>query len=113
VDKGFVAQVAAVIGGRQGKLNKVQQVEADKKVPLEVQADVKHTEGVSRIPQPLERTKYSTLGRHTAVLVDGMHCCFSKECNNRGPCNLWVHGSLAVAGACRSPLCTTTICVFC
>lgn len=45
VDKGFVAQVADVIGGRQGKLNVVQQQEAEKKMPLEVKADVKHTEG--------------------------------------------------------------------
>jgi len=49
VDKGFVAQVADVIGGRQVKLNKAQQVEAEKKVPLEVKPDVKHTEGPARI----------------------------------------------------------------
>lgn len=45
VDKGFVAQVADVIGGRQVKLNKAQQAEAELKVPLEVKTDVKHTEG--------------------------------------------------------------------
>jgi hypothetical protein len=45
VDKGFVAQVADVIGGRQVKLNAVQQAEGEKKVPLEVKKDVKHTEG--------------------------------------------------------------------
>jgi hypothetical protein len=40
-----VAQVADVIGGRQVKLNAVQQAEGEKKVPLEVKKDVKHTEG--------------------------------------------------------------------
>lgn len=40
-----MAQVADVIGGRQVKLNAVQQAEGEKKVPLEVKKDVKHTEG--------------------------------------------------------------------
>lgn len=70
VDKGFVAQVADVIGGRQGaKLNKAQQVEAEKKVPLEVKADVKHTEGVfmwawldSAMPSAVRTEKKSFIG---------------------------------------------------
>lgn len=45
MDKGFVAQVANVDGGRQVALNAVQKEEAIKTVPLEVKADVKHYEG--------------------------------------------------------------------
>jgi predicted secreted protein len=47
VDKGFVAQVANVDGGRQVPLNAAQKAEAIKTVPLEVKADVKHYEGKS------------------------------------------------------------------
>ncbi|KAG2500753.1 hypothetical protein HYH03_001515 [Edaphochlamys debaryana] len=46
VDKGFVAQVSDVIGGRTIKLNEEQQKEASKNVPLEVVKGVKHHAGV-------------------------------------------------------------------
>eukprot|EP00879_Flechtneria_rotunda_P022750 GHRR01024027.1.p1 GENE.GHRR01024027.1~~GHRR01024027.1.p1 ORF type:complete len:157 (+),score=25.08 GHRR01024027.1:181-651(+) len=46
VDKGFVAQVADVNGGRTYPLDSKQQAEANKKVPLEVKEGVKHVEGV-------------------------------------------------------------------
>lgn len=45
MDKGFVAQVANVDGGRQVALNAGQKEEAVKTVPLEVKADVKHYDG--------------------------------------------------------------------
>ncbi|KAG2500751.1 hypothetical protein HYH03_001515 [Edaphochlamys debaryana] len=47
VDKGFVAQVSDVIGGRTIKLNEEQQKEASKNVPLEVVKGVKHHAGVT------------------------------------------------------------------
>eukprot|EP00882_Tetradesmus_deserticola_P006831 GHRQ01007194.1.p1 GENE.GHRQ01007194.1~~GHRQ01007194.1.p1 ORF type:complete len:263 (+),score=64.24 GHRQ01007194.1:203-991(+) len=46
VDKGFVAQVQDVTGGRNLAMDAQQRAEGDKTVPLEVRADVKHTEGV-------------------------------------------------------------------
>ncbi|WIA22708.1 hypothetical protein OEZ86_009671 [Tetradesmus obliquus] len=46
VDKGFVAQVQDVVGGRNLAMDALQKAEGDKAVPLEVRADVKHTEGV-------------------------------------------------------------------
>ncbi|GBF92641.1 peptidyl-prolyl cis-trans isomerase [Raphidocelis subcapitata] len=46
VDRGFVAQVADVVGGRDIPLNAEQQEEGVKTVPLEVRADVRHTAGV-------------------------------------------------------------------
>lgn len=42
VDKNFVAQTAAVVGGRLQALNTQQQEEAQKTVPLEVREDIKH-----------------------------------------------------------------------
>lgn len=42
VDKGFVAQVADVAGGRTQKLNTIQQEYARKTVPLEVHENLKH-----------------------------------------------------------------------
>jgi cyclophilin family peptidyl-prolyl cis-trans isomerase len=45
VDKGFVAQVADVAGGRTAPSNHLQRDQAAKTVPLEVRADVKHTAG--------------------------------------------------------------------
>ncbi|KAL3138622.1 hypothetical protein ABBQ32_006386 [Trebouxia sp. C0010 RCD-2024] len=42
IDKGFVAQTASVVGGRQTPLDIKQQEEAEKTVPLEVQQDIKH-----------------------------------------------------------------------
>ncbi|KAK3270461.1 hypothetical protein CYMTET_21144 [Cymbomonas tetramitiformis] len=45
VDKGFVAQLQAVIGGRQAKLNKVQKDRARQNVPDEF-SDIKHERGI-------------------------------------------------------------------
>lgn len=46
VDKGFVAQVADVLGGRNLTLSPEAEAEADRTVPLEVQHGVVHTTGV-------------------------------------------------------------------
>eukprot|EP00877_Chromochloris_zofingiensis_P005127 jgi/Chrzof1/14615/Cz09g09160.t1_CYP23 len=46
VDKGFVAQVADVVGGRTYDMNHKQKAEAGKTVPLEVKEGVKHVAGV-------------------------------------------------------------------
>jgi len=46
VDKGFVAQVADVVGGRTYPMNEEQKKEGTKNVPLEVKSDVKHVPGV-------------------------------------------------------------------
>lgn len=46
VDRGFVAQVADVIGGRNLTLTPEMEAEADRTVPLEVQHGVVHTTGV-------------------------------------------------------------------
>lgn len=45
VDKGFVAQVADVDGGRTAPMNEEQRVEAEKKVVGEF-SDVKHVRGI-------------------------------------------------------------------
>lgn len=42
VDKGFVMQTQSVSWGRTLKLDRRQQHEADKTVPLEIRSDVKH-----------------------------------------------------------------------
>ncbi|GMH33851.1 hypothetical protein BSKO_01685 [Bryopsis sp. KO-2023] len=46
VDKAFVAQVADCGGGRQVPLNPEQQAEEDKRLPLELDEDVKHHAGI-------------------------------------------------------------------
>ncbi|GIL60334.1 hypothetical protein Vafri_14960 [Volvox africanus] len=46
VDKGFVAQISDVVGGRTIPMNDEQQKEASKTVPLEVVQGVKHHAGV-------------------------------------------------------------------
>ncbi|EFJ45128.1 hypothetical protein VOLCADRAFT_64009 [Volvox carteri f. nagariensis] len=46
VDKGFVAQISDVVGGRTVPMNDEQQREASKTVPLEVMQGVKHHAGV-------------------------------------------------------------------
>jgi hypothetical protein len=45
VDKGFVAQVADVIGGREAPLNAEQRAEGEKTVPGEF-SKVKHVRGI-------------------------------------------------------------------
>lgn len=45
VDKGFVAQVADVAGGRTAPMNEVQKLEADKTIVGEF-SDVKHVRGI-------------------------------------------------------------------
>lgn len=45
VDRGFVAQTAEILGGRTMPLNAEQREEAGKRLPLEVDKDVKHTTG--------------------------------------------------------------------
>lgn len=45
VDKGFVAQVADVVGGRSAPMNEVQRVDAEKTVIGEF-SDVKHVRGI-------------------------------------------------------------------
>lgn len=45
VDKGFVAQVADVAGGRSAPMNEVQRLEAEKTIVGEF-SDVKHVRGI-------------------------------------------------------------------
>lgn len=81
VDKGFVAQVAAVVGGRTAALNPEQKAKADRTVPLEVRADVKHVEGVlsmGRYDDPNSGTSSFSFLLGAAPHLDGQYTIFGR-----------------------------------
>ena len=67
VDKGFVAQVADVIGGREAPLNEEQRDEGEKTVPGEF-SKVKHVRGI------LSMGRYTSDLRSNAM-IQGLSTC--------------------------------------
>eukprot|EP00850_Spirogloea_muscicola_P009109 SM000050S17034 [mRNA] locus=s50:573820:575677:- [translate_table: standard] len=80
VDRGFVAQVAAVIGGREAALNADQQVEAEKSVVGEF-SPVKHVRGVlsmGRYDDPDSATSSFSILLGDAPHLDEKYAVFGK-----------------------------------
>lgn len=80
VDKGFVAQVADVVGGRSAPMNEVQQVEAEKTVIGEF-SDVKHVRGIlsmGRYSDPNSASSSFSILLGDAPHLDGQYAIFGK-----------------------------------
>lgn len=80
VDKGFVAQVADVIGGREGPLN-VEQQEEGKKTVIGEFSDIKHTKGIlsmGRYSDPDSATSSFSILLGDAPHLDGKYAIFGK-----------------------------------
>ncbi|KAL2484619.1 Peptidyl-prolyl cis-trans isomerase CYP23 [Abeliophyllum distichum] len=80
VDKGFVAQVADVIGGRSAPMNAVQKLEADKTVVAEF-SDVKHVRGIlsmGRFSDPDSASSSFSMLLGDAPHLDGLYTIFGK-----------------------------------
>ncbi|KAH9709495.1 peptidyl-prolyl cis-trans isomerase CYP23 [Citrus sinensis] len=80
VDKGFVAQVADVVGGRSAPMNEVQRVEAEKTVIGEF-SDVKHVRGIlsmGRYSDPNSAASSFSILLGDAPHLDGQYAVFGK-----------------------------------
>ncbi|XP_042488551.1 peptidyl-prolyl cis-trans isomerase CYP23 [Macadamia integrifolia] len=80
VDKGFVAQVADVVGGRIAPLNKEQREEAEKTVVGEF-SDVKHVRGVlsmGRYADPNSASSSFSILLGNAPHLDGQYAIFGR-----------------------------------
>ncbi|PIA62619.1 hypothetical protein AQUCO_00200552v1 [Aquilegia coerulea] len=80
VDKGFVAQVADVVGGRQAPLNEEQREEAEKTVVGEF-SDVKHVRGIlsmGRFSDPNSASSSFSILLGDAPHLDGQYAIFGK-----------------------------------
>ncbi|GMP58250.1 hypothetical protein CsSME_00021979 [Camellia sinensis var. sinensis] len=80
VDKGFVAQVADVVGGRTVPMNEEQKVEADKTVVGEF-SDVKHVRGIlsmGRYADPNSAASSFSMLLGDAPHLDGQYAIFGK-----------------------------------
>ncbi|KAI8527314.1 hypothetical protein RHMOL_Rhmol12G0066100 [Rhododendron molle] len=80
VDKGFVAQVADVVGGRTAPMNEEQKVEAEKKVVGEF-SDVKHVRGIlsmGRYSDPNSAQSSFSMLLGDAPHLDGQYAIFGK-----------------------------------
>ncbi|PIN24972.1 peptidylprolyl isomerase [Handroanthus impetiginosus] len=80
VDKGFVAQVADVVGGRTAPLNEVQKLEADKTIVGEF-SDVKHVRGIlsmGRYSDPDSAQSSFSILLGDAPHLDGQYAIFGK-----------------------------------
>ncbi|KDO82879.1 hypothetical protein CISIN_1g027035mg [Citrus sinensis] len=80
VDKGFVAQVADVVGGRSAPMNEVQRVEAEKTVVGEF-SDVKHVRGIlsmGRYSDPNSAASSFSILLGDAPHLDGQYAVFGK-----------------------------------
>lgn len=81
VDKGFVAQTAAVNSGRTRKQNPDLREEAEKTIPLEVKPDVKHVAGVlsmGRYDDPNSGTSSFSILLGNAPHLDMKYTIFAK-----------------------------------
>ena len=81
VDRGFVAQVAAVDGGRAAPMDPYQLEVARKTVPGEFQMDVKHTRGIlsmGRYDDPDSGTSSFSILLGDAPHLDGQYTVFGK-----------------------------------
>ncbi|KAM7484346.1 hypothetical protein LguiA_000355 [Lonicera macranthoides] len=80
VDKGFVAQVADVVGGRTAPMNEVQREEAEKTVVGEF-SDVKHVRGIlsmGRFSDPNSAQSSFSMLLGDAPHLDGQYAIFGK-----------------------------------
>ncbi|KAF5204127.1 Peptidyl-prolyl cis-trans isomerase cyp23, partial [Thalictrum thalictroides] len=80
VDKGFVAQVADVVNGRQAPLNEEQREEAEKTVVGEF-SDVKHVRGIlsmGRYSDPNSAASSFSILLGDAPHLDGQYAIFGK-----------------------------------
>lgn len=80
VDKGFVAQVADVVGGRSAPMNEEQRVEAEKTVVGEF-SDVKHVRGIlsmGRYSDPDSASSSFSILLGDAPHLDGQYAIFGK-----------------------------------
>lgn len=80
VDKGFVAQVADVVGGRTAPMNEEQRVEAEKKVVGEF-SDVKHMRGIlsmGRYSDPNSAQSSFSMLLGDAPHLDGQYAIFGR-----------------------------------
>ncbi|KAL9225916.1 hypothetical protein vseg_001790 [Gypsophila vaccaria] len=80
VDKGFVAQVAAVVGGRTAPMNAEQRVEAEKTVVGEF-SEVKHVRGIlsmGRHDDPDSASSSFSMLLGDAPHLDGKYAIFGK-----------------------------------
>ncbi|XP_057485351.1 peptidyl-prolyl cis-trans isomerase CYP23 [Actinidia eriantha] len=80
VDKGFVAQVADVVGGRKAPMNEEQRVEAEKTVIGEF-SDVKHVRGIlsmGRYDDPNSAQSSFSMLLGNAPHLDGKYAIFGK-----------------------------------
>nr|AAV88079.1 putative cyclophilin type peptidyl-prolyl cis-trans isomerase [Ipomoea batatas] len=80
VDKGFVAQVADVVGGRTVPMNEEQRVEAEKTVKGEF-SDVKHVRGIlsmGRYSDPDSASSSFSMLLGDAPHLDGQYAVFGK-----------------------------------
>lgn len=85
VDKGFVAQVAAVVGGRTVPLNAQQEEEAVKLVPLEVVNGVRHDApgvlSMGRLADPNSGTSSFSILLGAAPHLDMQYTIFGRVLN--------------------------------
>ncbi|XP_016459120.1 peptidyl-prolyl cis-trans isomerase CYP23 [Nicotiana tabacum] len=80
VDKGFVAQVADVVGGRSAPMNEEQRAEAEKTVVGEL-SEVKHVRGIlsmGRYDDPDSGTSSFSMLLGDAPHLDGKYAIFGK-----------------------------------
>ncbi|XP_059655889.1 peptidyl-prolyl cis-trans isomerase CYP23 [Cornus florida] len=80
VDKGFVAQVADVVGGREAPMNEEQREEAEKTVVGEF-SDVKHVRGIlsmGRYADPNSASSSFSMLLGDAPHLDGQYAIFGK-----------------------------------
>lgn len=80
VDRGFVAQVADVVGGREAPLNAVQRAEGEKTVPGEF-SSVKHVRGIlsmGRYSDPDSAASSFSMLLGDAPHLDGQYAVFGK-----------------------------------
>lgn len=81
VDRGFVAQIADVVGGRRAPLDAYQRLTARDKVPGEFQMKVLHTRGIlsmGRYDDPDSGTSSFSILLGNAPHLDGKYTVFGK-----------------------------------
>lgn len=81
VDKGFVAQVQGVDGGRRAPMSKALRAEATKNVPDEFSSTIKHTRGMlsmGKFDEPNSGTSSFSMLLGTAASLDNRYTIFGR-----------------------------------
>ena len=81
VDRGFVAQVQGVDGGRRAPMSKALRAEATTKVPDEFSSSIKHTRGMlsmGKFDEPNSGTSSFSMLLGTAASLDGRYTIFGR-----------------------------------